>query len=168
MRHPGDTGSAIGTKGTVPPLVPVLVSAAALAGGCGDGPLDPRDELTCTPPAATGCAVVDGVVMEADGSPAAGVDVTVEPPDSLNAVSGGHAVADDDGRFRIRLITHLEVHEALPARVVARPRPDPGEAIERADTVEVTLPFAERGERPEVVRAVLRLPPAAGEGDAEE
>jgi len=138
----------------------LLLSGFALV-ACDESPEGPDDgdDFTCPGPASTGCAVVVGEVAEADGQPAVDADIRVEPARSVQGVDTGTTVTDGDGRFRVVVLSFLEVPESVPARVIAFRRASaPGGTISAADTVLVSLPFADSGEEPDEVTVTLQLP----------
>jgi hypothetical protein len=147
-----------------PPAVPIaipLVLSAALLAACDGSPggLDGGDDFTCPGPASTGCAVVEGEVAGADGQPAVGADLRVEPARSVPGVDVATTETDGEGRFRAVVLAFQEVPASVPARVVAFRRTSaPGGEIDAADTVAVSLPFAAVGERPDVVTVTLQMP----------
>lgn len=143
------------------PVAIALSLAAGLLAACAGDPSGPGDgdDFTCPGPASTGCAVVEGEVAGADGQPAADADVRVEPARSVPGVDVATTETDGEGRFRAVVLAFQEVPASVPARVVAfRRTSSPGGAIEVADTVVLSLPFAAVGERPDARTVSLELP----------
>ena len=141
------------------PTAILLVLSSVLLTACDESPGGPDDvdDFTCPEPGSTGCAVVEGAVADADGGPAVDADIRVEPARSVQGVDTGTTATDGEGRFRVVVLSFLEVSETVPARVIAFRRA-PGGTIEAADTVAVSLPFAAPGERPDPVTVSLQLP----------
>ena len=132
-----------------------LFSVTALL-ACGDtvGP----SEITCTPPAIPGCALVEGRVLAHDSTPAGNVHVRVDPAASDSVFDGGFSQSEPDGGFRVKVLPFYgHLPDSAEARIVAF-RPRPSGPVTQADTAHAVLPFAEHGERPVPVTLRLRLP----------
>lgn len=142
-------------------LIGGLISVTSLL-ACGDtvGP----SEITCTPPALPGCALVKGRVLAHDSMPAADVVVTVEPVASDTVFDGGFSRTDSEGTFQVKVLPFPgpPLPDSAEARIVALRLPPPSEPVTEADTAQAVLPFFAHGERPVPVTVRLRLPPPPG------